>query len=60
MENEQLYSSVSAWSSLSEITNPIDCLIRFRELTIPLGYVDNEKLKKTICQYIDDSGLIHF
>ena len=45
---------------LNQVNNPLNLLLRFRELVIPVGFVDGEKLKKEICSFIDDCGLTHF
>lgn len=59
MEN-LTYSTFSAEQDLMYVENPMDCILRFKQLVLPVGYIDAENLKKTICQYIDDSGLISF
>ena len=60
MTDYTLYSNDTALNVLHRVNNPMDCLVRFKELTCDFGYIDSERLKKVICDYIDDSGLIHF
>lgn len=60
MESESLYSAPYDAEILREVKDPMDCIIRFKEIVLPRGYIDAENLKKTICQFIDDSGFINF
>ena len=48
------------YDAIEEVTDPLVCLKRFRELVCPRGYVDKESLKKMVCEYIDDSIIINF
>lgn len=48
------------YDAIDEVTNPMVCLLKFRELVCPVGYVDKEKMKKLVCDFIDDSGVINF
>ena len=60
MDTDELYSNTVIADILSEVNNPMDCLLRFREITAPIGYVNADDLKKMIIKYIDDSGFTHF
>ena len=60
MDTDELYSNAYIAEILKEVRNPNDLLLRFRELTVPIGYVTADDLKSKICKYIDDSGFTHF
>lgn len=55
MKDYTLYSSDKSEKILNKISNPMDCLIRFRYLMFNRGCVDKDDLKKCICNFIDES-----
>ena len=60
MINEELYSDSFTESFIRDVRDPLDCLIRFKEIMSPRGYIDANRLKETICQFIDDTGINFF
>ena len=43
-----------------QINDPLSCILRLKELLCPRGYVDAEKLKNKICEFIDDTSINNF
>ena len=60
MYNEKLYSDAFTESFIGDVKEPLDCLIRFKELMLPRGYIDAKRLKEVIFNFIDDTGINHF
>lgn len=48
------------YEDIQVIYNPLLCLLRFRELVCPRGYVGKEDIKKLVCDYIDDLAITNF
>lgn len=58
----ELYNNVTVndENSIIKVNDPLACVIRLKELLCPIGYVDTEKLKNRICEFIDDTAIINF
>ena len=60
MDYSDLNYTPFEYDAIQEVTSPLVCLLRFRQLVCPVGYVDAEKMKKLVCDFVDECGVINF